>query len=80
MLRLAAKSKLSPEEVIERAVIYFGPKGYGLTIKEQSSAYVKFEGAGGTVEVTSLSEKKGSSLEVLSVEWDIQAKEFLTKI
>jgi len=80
MLRLAAKSKLSPEEVIERAVTYFGPKGYGLTIKEQSPAYVRFEGAGGTVEVTSLSEKKGSSLEVLSVEWDIQAKEFLTKI
>jgi hypothetical protein len=80
MLRLASKSKLSPEEVIERAIIYFGPKGYGLTIKKQSSAYVRFEGAGGLVEVTSSSEKKGSSLEVLSVEWDIPAKEFLTKI
>jgi hypothetical protein len=80
MLRLETKSKLSPEEAIKKAISYFGPKGYGLTIKEQGPTYAKFEGAGGTVEVTSCAEKKGSSLEVLSTEWDVQAKEFLTKI
>jgi hypothetical protein len=80
MLRIAKKTKLSPEAVIDKAIAYFGPKGYGLTIKEQSPTCAKFEGAGGNIEVTTCALEKGSTLEVVSTEWDAQAKGFLAKI
>jgi hypothetical protein len=80
MLRLEKKTKLSPEEAVKVAVAFFGPKGYGLKVHESSPTCAKFEGAGGTVEVTSCTEGKGSSVEILSQEWDVQAKEFMTKI
>jgi len=34
MLRMAAKTKLSPEEIVKRAVAFFGPGGYGLEVEE----------------------------------------------
>jgi len=80
MLKLAKKSKLSSEEAIKRAVAFFGPKGYGLTVKEQNPTCVNFEGGGGRVQVTACSEEKGTSVEVESREWDYQAREFLRKI
>lgn len=80
MIRVAAKSKLKPDELIRRAVKFFGPGGYGLGVKEQTSDYVCLEGGGGVVEVSASVEGKGASVEVVSREWDYQAKEFLDKI
>jgi hypothetical protein len=80
MIRVAAKSKLKPDELIKRAVKFFGPGGYGLGIKEQTSNYVCLEGGGGVVEVIASAEGKGASVELISREWDYQAKEFLGKI
>ena len=80
MLRLAKKSRLAPEEAIKRAVAFFGPKGYGLSVSQQSPGCATFEGAGGEVEVTTCAEGKGSSVEVVSREWDEQAKEFINTI
>ena len=80
MLRLEKKTSLSPEDAVKRAIAFFGPKGYGLTVHEESATCAKFEGAGGTVEVTSCAEGKGSSVEVVSQEWDVQAKEFMSKM
>ena len=80
MLRLVKKSRLVPEEAIKRALEFFGPKGYGLTVSQQSHGCATFEGAGGAVEITTCAEGKGSSVEVVSREWDEQAKEFLNKL
>lgn len=80
MLRLAKKTRLSPEEAVKRAIAFFGPQGYGLTVHEESPTCATFSGAGGTVEVTSCTEGKGSSVELVSQEWDVQAKEFMAKI
>ena len=80
MLRIAAKTKLSPEEVVRRAVDFFGPGGYDLQIKEQNAACVYFEGAGGGVEVSACTDEEGTSLEVVSREWDNQVREFMGKI
>jgi hypothetical protein len=76
MLKIAAKTKLSPEETIKRAIAFFGPGGYGLEVKAQKADCVYFEGGGGGVEVTASMGKEGTSVELESQEWDYQAKEF----
>jgi hypothetical protein len=80
MVRMEAKTKLSPEEIIKRAIVFFGPGGYGLGVKEQTSGYICFEGGGGVVEVTASAEGKRTSVELVSQEWDYQLKEFLDTI
>ena len=80
MLKLSTKSKLKPEEVIKRAKKYFGPEGYGLKDEDEGNCCTYFEGGGGSVRVTASEEKKGSTVDLESVEWDYQVKEFLQKI
>jgi len=80
MLSLSTKSKHSGEEVIKRAVKYFGPGGYGLKVVEEGNCCASFEGAGGGVRVTATEQKKGSTVDIESREWDFQAKEFLDKV
>jgi hypothetical protein len=80
MLKIATKTKLSPEETIKHAVEFFGPGGYGLKVIEQSSDYIRLEGGGGGVEITACAEGKGSSVELLSREWDYQVREFINKV
>ena len=80
MLKIATKTKLSPEEAVKRAVEFFGPGGYGLKVMEQSINCASFEGGGGGVEVTACTEEKRTSVELISREWDYQVKEFIRKI
>jgi hypothetical protein len=80
MLKMAAKTKLKPEAVIKRALAFFGPDGYGLQLREQSADYICLEGGGGIVEVSASAAAKGSSVELVSREWDYQLKEFLGSI
>jgi hypothetical protein len=80
MLKIAKESKLAPKEVIKRATTFFGPRGYGLILREQDSCNAYFEGGGGSVRVSAASSPKGSSVDVESVEWDFQANEFLGKL
>ena len=80
MMTLSTKSKLSPEEVIKRAVKYFGPGGYGLKVEEEGDCCASFEGGGGGVRITVTEQKKGSTVDVESREWDYQAKAFLEKL
>lgn len=77
MLSIAAKTRLKPEEVIKRAVDFFGPKGYKLKIKQQSPDCAFFEGGGGGVDVSACADGKRTSVEFTSNEWDYQVKEFI---
>jgi hypothetical protein len=80
MLKIGKESKLTPGEAVKKAIEFFGPKGYGLELTEEGDYYVTFTGAGGGVQVSATPSKKGSSIDVESVEWDYQAKQFLEKI
>ncbi len=80
MLKIATKTKLSPEEAIKRAVEFFGPGGQGLKVKRQEPTCASFEGGGGGVAVTACAEGKGASVELESREWDYQVREFIRKI
>lgn len=80
MLKMATKTKLSPEEAIKKAVEFFGPGGYGLEVKEQKSDCVYFVGGGGGVNVTACIVPGGTSVELESHEWDYQVRQFARKI
>jgi hypothetical protein len=80
MLKIGKESKLKPEEVIQKAVDYYGPKGYGLKVTEKDIGSVYLVGGGGSVRVSAIAGQKGSSVDIESVEWDYQTKEFLQKI
>ncbi|MBI2836087.1 MAG: hypothetical protein HYX85_00135 [Chloroflexi bacterium] len=80
MLKISAKSKLAPGEVMNKAFAFFGPSGYGLRVKEQNEGCITFEGGGGGVQISACVEGKGATVDVEAREWENQAREFLTKI
>ncbi len=47
MLKLNVRTKHKPDEVVKRALEFFGPGGYGLKVAEQSDTCAYFEGVGG---------------------------------
>ena len=77
MLSLEAKTKLKPEEVIQRALDFFGPKGYKLAVRQKSPECAYFEGGGGGVEINVCLEGKQTTVSFTSNEWDSQVKEFV---
>jgi hypothetical protein len=80
MVKVSKESKLKPKEVIKRAIDFFGAKGYGLILKEEDNCNAYLEGGGGSVRISAATVNKGSSVDIESVEWDYQSKEFLGKI
>jgi hypothetical protein len=80
MISLTKNSKLKPEDVIKRAITFFGPGGLGLTIQEQDAGSVTLEGSGGGVNISATAAVKGSTVDVESREWEIQAKNFLASL
>ena len=79
MLRLNARTRLSPEEAIKKAIDFFHGE-QGMEVKEQSPTGAYFEGSGGGVDVTACAQEKGASVELVSREWDYQVREFARKI
>jgi hypothetical protein len=82
MISLVKESKLAPSRVIERAVAFFGPGGWGLEIVERAECCARFEGGGGHVFVQAIEQEKGRGSEVAveSREWEQAAKAFLQKL
>jgi hypothetical protein len=80
MLRIATKTKLTPEDIIKKAVKFFGPEGYKLKINGQTETSATFEGGGGTVEISACAENGKTTVDFLSREWDYQVKEFIRMI
>jgi hypothetical protein len=82
VISLEAKSQLLPSRVIDRAVSFFGPGGWGLQVVERAECCARFEGGGGHVFVqASAGEKeKGSRVTVESVEWEHAARQFVSKL
>jgi hypothetical protein len=80
MLSMTKNSKLKPEEVITRAVNFFGPKGYGLTIQEGDTCSVSMEGGGGGVRVTASKAEKGTTVDIETREWESQTKDFMASL
>ena len=80
MLRLQKESQLLAPEVIERAVAFFGPEGWGMAPVEQTREGVHFiGGAGGhvTVEAVEKGDGGGTLVRAESDQWDDPMRTFL---
>ena len=49
MLNIEKVTKLTPKQVLERAIGFFGPNGWGLDVVESGGCCARFRGLGGFV-------------------------------
>jgi len=80
MINLEVKTKLSQQEVIERLKRHFGKGGLGLEIKDETPQCLYFEGGGGYVNATICTEGGKTRLNLVTQEWDYQAKKFTSDL
>jgi len=80
MISLSKESKLKPQEVIKRAIDFFGAKGYGLILREEDKCSAYLEGGGGGVRISTAETRKGSTVDIEAREWENQAKDFLAAL
>jgi hypothetical protein len=82
MIRMGKESKLSSSEVVEKAVVFFGPSGAGLKLMDQGDCCARFEGAGGyvSVQTADMDDKEGSNVTVEGREWEYQIRQFMGEI
>ena len=70
------KTKLSPEEVIQKAKAYFGEQ-MGLTIVDEGACCISFEGGGGFVEITVTQEDDKTDVDLTTREWMFDVQQFM---
>ena len=80
MIRMAKQTRLKSEEIIGRAVEFFGEKGEQLKERERNPCCVYFEGGGGYVMLSIAQEDKKRTLDIETREFEYQAKRFLKTI
>jgi hypothetical protein len=80
MARYSVQTRKSPEEVIRKAVGYFGEEGLGLSVGTEDLCCVTFEGGGGYVSVAASQEEGKTTVELETREWDNQVKKFMVQV
>ena len=77
MIRIAKQTRLKSEEVIFKAVKFFGKAGSHLQEKERTACCVSFEGSGGYVAISVVEENKLRTVDVETREFEYQASRFI---
>jgi hypothetical protein len=77
MIRVSKKTRLRPNEVVERASLFFGKGGEELKETERGDCCISFEGTGGYVTVSIVDEEKHRVVDVEAREFEFQAKRFV---
>jgi hypothetical protein len=80
MLRLNVRTKSKPEEVLKKALGFFGPGGLGLEVTEQSDTCAILQREGVYVSITVCPDDKGTSVDMVTRELEYQLKEFAGKL
>jgi hypothetical protein len=80
MARYSLETKKSAEEVIRKAVDYFGEEGLGLSVANEDPCCVTFEGGGGHVSVTVSQGEARTAVELETREWDYQVRTFMAQV
>ncbi len=81
MASYSVRTKLSPEVALERVIHTFGPEGLGLTLSQQTEAYVVLEGGGGHVAaVVRPTDDQRTEVDIETREWDYHVQRFIGKI
>ena len=77
MIRIAKQTQLKAEDIIVKAVKFFGKEGEQLEEKERTPCCVSFEGGGGHVAISVVEESILRSVDVETREFEYQAKRFI---
>jgi hypothetical protein len=80
MIRISKTSRLTTDEIIRRASIFFGEGGEGLEQTSLQNCCVSFAGGGGHVSVFVADDKTHRTVDVESREFEYQAKRFLESV
>jgi predicted glycoside hydrolase/deacetylase ChbG (UPF0249 family) len=80
MVNMEAKTGLSPEEVAKKLKKFFGKGGLGLNLTEDTPLCLTFEGGGGYVTANLCLEDGKTRINLVTQEWEIQVKKFLTTL
>ncbi len=80
MIRIAKQTKRKPEDIIVKAVKFFGQEGEQLEEKERTACCVSFEGSGGYVAISVVEESNMRTVDVETREFEYQAKRFIRLI
>ncbi len=74
-MRFEMKTTLLPEAVRERALKFFGEGGFGLKLAEKGADTLYFEGAGGSVTISTAREGNHTLVEFVEQEWETAERE-----
>ena len=76
MLNLEIKTKLTPENVVQKLKEYFGEGGLGLQLTSDTDQCLTFEGSGGYITATLCQEDAQTRIELVTQEWEYHVKQF----
>ena len=81
MEKISTETKLAGDELVKKAIAFFGEDGFGLEIENQDANSITFKGGGGGVVIEYFPGEKGkTNVDLTSREWDFQVSQFLEKI
>lgn len=80
MINLETRTKLSRDVIVARLKAFFGPGRLGLTLTEETSESLRFEGGGGYVAAAICPEGDDLRLTLVSMEWEDQARQFISRL
>jgi len=80
MIRYGKETRLPPQQVIEKAIHFFGPGGVGLDVIDQGTGCARFEGGGGYVSIACCEGEKRTQVDLEAREWEHQAGQFVGKL
>ncbi len=76
-MRLEVETTLTPAEVLDRAVKFFGEGGLGLKLEQRSPETLYMTGGGGSVAISVAKRGNKTAVEFVEREWQTQMKEFV---
>jgi hypothetical protein len=80
MVRYGKKTKLDPRQVLKRADRFFGSSGLGLETQDRGPACGRWTGGGGFVSISTCQGAEGTEVDLQAREWEIQARDFVTRL
>ena len=80
MAYYGTETRLASEEVLRRAISYFGPGGLGLAVSQQGPCCINFSGGGGHVTITANTGEEKAMVDLETREWDFQVRQFMHEI
>lgn len=78
-MRYQVSTMLTPQEALERAIVFFGPGGQGLILTSQTRGSVIFQGGGGHVAIL-MQPGAETTLELETREWDYAVQRFMSQV